>query len=85
MIRITSSASPHLLFALPHLGNFSVHLFLIMSAGHDMQPPSNPHQPHASTEERLAEEAREIQQPREQLARASVKEGPALPLCQSRS
>ena len=40
-----------------------------------MQPPSDSHQPHASAEERIAEQAREIQQ----LARASVKEGPTLP------
>ena len=47
--------------------------------GHDMQPLSDSHQPHASAEERIAEQAREIQQLREQLARASVKEGPTLP------
>ena len=44
-----------------------------------MQPASESHQPHASAEERLAEQAREIQQLREQLTRASVKEGPTLP------
>ena len=43
-----------------------------------MQPPSDSHQPHASAEERIAEQAREIQQLREQLARASAKEGPTL-------
>ena len=46
--------------------------------GHDMQPPSDSQQPHTSAEERIAEQAREIQQLREQLARASVKEGPTL-------
>ena len=44
-----------------------------------MQPASESHQPHASAKERLAEQARETQQLREQLARASVKEGPTLP------
>ena len=46
-----------------------------------MQPPSDSHQPHASAsaEERIAEQGREIQQLGEQLARASVKEGPTLP------
>ena len=44
-----------------------------------MQPSSDSHQPHASAEERLAKQAREIQQLREQLAWASVKEGPTLP------
>ena len=46
-----------------------------------MQPPSDSHQPHASAsaEERIAEQGREIQQLGEQLARASIKEGPTLP------
>ena len=44
-----------------------------------MQPASESQQPHASAEERLGEQARETQQLREQLARASVKEGPTLP------
>ena len=44
-----------------------------------MQLGSESHQPHASAEERLAEQARETQQLREQLAWASVKEGPTLP------
>ena len=44
-----------------------------------MQPASESHQPHASAEERLAEQARETQQLREQLAWASVKEGPTFP------
>ena len=44
-----------------------------------MQPASESHQPHASAEERLAEQARETQRLREQLARVSVKEGPTLP------
>ena len=44
-----------------------------------MQPASESHQPHASAEERIAEQARETQQLQEQLARASVKEGPTLP------
>ena len=43
-----------------------------------MQPPSDSQRPHASVEERIVEQAREIQQLREQLARASVKEGPTL-------
>ena len=47
--------------------------------GHDMQPPSDSHEPHASIEERIAEQAREVQQLREQLATASVKGGPTLP------
>ena len=47
--------------------------------GHDMRAPSDSHQPHASTEERLTEQAREIQQLREQLAKESVKEGLTLP------
>ena len=47
--------------------------------GHDMQPPSDSHQPHTSAGERIVEQAREIQQLREQLARASVKEGLTLP------
>ena len=47
--------------------------------GHDMQPPSDSQQPHASAEERIAEQAREIQQLCEQLARASIMEGPTLP------
>ena len=48
--------------------------------GHDMQPPSDSHQPHASAEERrIAEQAGEIQQLRKQLARGSFKEGPTLP------
>ena len=44
-----------------------------------MQPALESHQPHASAEERLAEQAKETQQLREQLARASVKEGRTLP------
>ena len=44
-----------------------------------MQRASESHQPHASAEQRLAEQARETQQLREQLARAPVKEGPTLP------
>ena len=44
-----------------------------------MQPPSGSHQPHSTSEDSIAEQAREIQQLREQLARASVKEGPTLP------
>ena len=44
-----------------------------------MQPASESHEPHASAEERLAEQAGETQQLREQLARESVKEGPTLP------
>ena len=44
-----------------------------------MQPPSDSQQSHASTEERLAEQAGEIQQLREQLTKASVKESPTLP------
>ena len=44
-----------------------------------MQPASESHQPNASAEERLAEQVRETRQLREQLARASVKEGPILP------
>ena len=46
-----------------------------------MQPSNalESHQPHVSAEERLAEQAREIQQLIEQQARASVKERPALP------
>ena len=44
-----------------------------------MQPPSDSHEPHASAEERLAEQARELQQLREQVAKASVNEGPSLP------
>ena len=30
--------------------------------GHDMQPHSDSHQPHTSAEERIAEQAREIQE-----------------------
>ena len=45
-----------------------------------MQPPSDSHQPHASADVRLAEQGRQIQQLWEQLARASVKEGPTLHL-----
>ena len=44
-----------------------------------MQPASESHQCHASAEEILAEQARETQQLRERLARASVKEDPTLP------
>ena len=68
------------MFAPPYLGSFFVFL-LSMSAmdGHDLQPLPDPQHQHASAEERIAEQAREIQQLREQLARASVKEGPALP------
>ena len=47
--------------------------------GHETQPASDSYQPHASAEERLAKQAREIQQLREQLTRVSVKEGPTLP------
>ena len=78
-----SLVEPRLNFCLhfPTLAAFPVNLFLIMSAmdRHHMQPSSDPHQPQVSAEERLAEQAREIQQPREQLATASVKEDPALP------
>ena len=43
-----------------------------------MQPRSHSHQLKASAEERTAEQAREIQQLREQLSRASMEEGPTL-------
>ena len=62
------------------LRQFFCLLFIISAmGGHEMQPASESHQPHASAEERLAEQARETQQLREQLARASVKEGLTLP------
>ena len=64
----------------PYLGIFSVNLFEMTAVdGHDMQPPSNPHELHAPAKEKIAEQAKEIQQLREQLARTSVKEGPTLP------
>ena len=47
--------------------------------GHDMRPAFDSHQPHATAEERLAQQASELQQLLERLAKASVKEGPTLP------
>ena len=44
-----------------------------------MQPHFDSHQPHAPAEKRIAKQARETQQLREQPARASAKEGPTLP------
>ena len=68
------------MFAPPYLGSFFVFLFSMSAMdGHDSQPLPDPQHQHASAEERIAEQAREIQQLREQLAKASVKEGPALP------
>ena len=62
------------------LRQFFCLLFIISAMdGHEMQPASESHQPHASADERLAEQARETQQLREQLAQAFVKEGATLP------
>ena len=63
-----------------HFFTSCIHFF-IMSAmdSHGMQPSSDSHQPHTSAEERVPEQGKEIQQLRELLARASVKEGRTLP------